>query len=200
MGICWRHRRRFPDAERRPPILARLKTPHTFTSQLQPRHIISQDLNASRPQWKGLTRSRSSSHEIMSRTLAPDLEAQVTEKKDVPLLPVETEYQVPTEKKLAYLSVYFLLNVSLTIYNKAVLGKVSPESELCIKNSPLISTQFSYPWLLTALHTGSASIGCYLLMLRGIFTLTALSRRDNLILVTFSFLFTINIAISNISL
>jgi hypothetical protein len=61
----------------------------------------------------------------MSRTLAPNLEVQATEKRDVPLLPAETEYQVPTEKKLAYLSVYFFLNVSLTIYNKAVLGKVS---------------------------------------------------------------------------
>jgi hypothetical protein len=62
----------------------------------------------------------------MSRTLAPDLEAQATEKKDVSpqAARAESEYQVPMTTKLGYLGVYFLLNVSLTIYNKAVLGKV----------------------------------------------------------------------------
>lgn len=62
----------------------------------------------------------------MSRTRTVDLEAQAIEKKDAPILSAgtETEYRVPTRTKLAYLSVYFLLNVSLTIYNKAVLGKV----------------------------------------------------------------------------
>ncbi|KAE9369922.1 TPT-domain-containing protein [Stipitochalara longipes BDJ] len=120
----------------------------------------------------------------MSRTLVSDLEAQATEKKDNLLLSgrTDTEYGISTGTKLAYLGIYFLLNVSLTIYNKAVLGK------------------FAYPWLLTALHTGSASIGCYILMLWRTFTLTRLSNRDNLILITFSFLFTINIAISNVSL
>jgi hypothetical protein len=65
--------------------------------------------------------------EIMSPTLTSDLEAQATVKKDTPVLPTraESEYNVPTGTKVAYLSVYFLLNVSLTIYNKAVLGKVS---------------------------------------------------------------------------
>lgn len=37
---------------------------------------------------------------------------------------VDAEYRVPTRTKLAYLAVYFLLNLILTIYNKAVLGKV----------------------------------------------------------------------------
>jgi len=120
----------------------------------------------------------------MSRTLISDLEAQAVEKKHTWLLPArtESEYNVPARTKVAYLSIYFLLNVSLTIYNKAVLGK------------------FAYPWLLTALHTGSASIGCYILMLQGAFTLTKLSRRENFTLIVFSFLFTINIAISNVSL
>ena len=34
------------------------------------------------------------------------------------------EYRVPTRTKVAYLSVYFLCNVGLTVWNKAVLGKV----------------------------------------------------------------------------
>lgn len=37
---------------------------------------------------------------------------------------LESEYSVPLTTKFAYLSVYFLCNVGLTIYNKAVLGKV----------------------------------------------------------------------------
>jgi hypothetical protein len=63
----------------------------------------------------------------MSRTLVSDLEAQATEKKNDLYLSTgtDTEYGIPTGTKLAYLSVYFLLNVTLTIYNKAVLGKVS---------------------------------------------------------------------------
>jgi hypothetical protein len=35
-----------------------------------------------------------------------------------------SEYRVPTTTKFAYLGIYFLCNVSLTIYNKLVLGKV----------------------------------------------------------------------------
>jgi hypothetical protein len=61
-------------------------------------------------------------------------------------------------------------------------------------------TQFAFPWLLTALHSASASIGCYGLMLRGYFRLTKLTSYENLVLVAFSFLFTINIAMSNVSL
>jgi len=138
----------------------------------------------------------------MSRPRTSDLESQATKKKDTRLPPAraESEYNVPTGTKVAYLSIYFLLNVSLTIYNKAVLGKVCEFLIHSPQNNPLTSKQFAYPWLLTALHTGFASIGCYILMLRGVFTLTKLSRRDNAILITFSFLFTINIAISNVSL
>ena len=39
--------------------------------------------------------------------------------------PVALEYRIPASRKLAYLALYFLLNLSLTIYNKAVLGSVS---------------------------------------------------------------------------
>jgi hypothetical protein len=62
----------------------------------------------------------------MSPPQTLDLETKATEKSDAPPLfaQTESEYEVPTEKKLVYLCVYFLLNVSLTIYNKAVLGKV----------------------------------------------------------------------------
>jgi hypothetical protein len=63
----------------------------------------------------------------MTQSVTSDLEAQATEKKDAQFqsAKAETEYNVPTWKKVAYLTVYFLLNISLTIYNKAVLGNVS---------------------------------------------------------------------------
>lgn len=38
------------------------------------------------------------------------------------------EYQVATRTKLMYLGGYFMLNLSLTIYNKAMLGSVSVTS------------------------------------------------------------------------
>ena len=35
------------------------------------------------------------------------------------------EYSIPAKRKLVYLAGYFLLNLGLTIYNKAILGEVS---------------------------------------------------------------------------
>jgi len=37
---------------------------------------------------------------------------------------LDTEYQVSGWTKISYLAVYFLCNISLTIYNKLILGKV----------------------------------------------------------------------------
>ena len=53
---------------------------------------------------------------------------------------------------------------------------------------------------MTAVHTGSAAFGCSLLLLLGKFKLTPLSKREHLVLLAFSLLFTINIAMSNVSL
>ena len=60
--------------------------------------------------------------------------------------------------------------------------------------------QFSYPWLLTTIHAGSATIGCYALLYRGSFSLSGLTFRQEMVLIAFSVLFTVNIAISNVSL
>ncbi|EPE07384.1 triose-phosphate transporter [Ophiostoma piceae UAMH 11346] len=94
----------------------------------------------------------------------------------------EAEYAVSPATKWAYLAAYFACNVALTLYNKSILGR------------------FAYPWLLTAIHAGAASIGCWVLELRGAVTRTELARRDESVLLAFSVLFTINIAISNVSL
>ena len=114
-----------------------------------------------------------------------DLESQPLVEEKVHSQPrslLAAEYDVETRKKLFYLSGYFALNLTLTIYNKALLGG------------------FKFPWLLTAIHCTCVSIGCSALLSRGWFTLTELSRTHNFILLAFSALFTLNIAISNVSL
>lgn len=60
--------------------------------------------------------------------------------------------------------------------------------------------QAKLPWLLTVLHTGSTFVGCSLLLASGQLKLSRLGTKENLILVAFSTLFTLNIAISNVSL
>lgn len=81
-----------------------------------------------------------------------------------------------------WLGLYFILNLSLTLYNKIILNN------------------FKFPYSLTAIHTLCGSIGCYLLYFMGAFTPAKLGDRENLIMILFSVLYTINIAISNVSL
>jgi len=52
----------------------------------------------------------------------------------------------------------------------------------------------------TGIHALCGSIGCLILYSQGAFTLSKLSNRENLVLLLFSTLYTINIAISNVSL
>jgi drug/metabolite transporter (DMT)-like permease len=84
--------------------------------------------------------------------------------------------------KYAWLTMYFGLNLALTLYNKAVMGK------------------FPFPYLLTGIHALCGSIGCLIFYSQGAFTLTRLSNREHFVLLLFSTLYTINIAISNVSL
>jgi hypothetical protein len=81
-----------------------------------------------------------------------------------------------------WLGAYFILNLSLTLYNKAIL------------------LDFRYPWSLTAIHTLCGSVGCYLLYALGVFTPAKLNDNENMVMLMFSVLYTINIAISNVSL
>ena len=50
-----------------------------------------------------------------------DIEAQIHTKAEGALAP---EYKIPPSTKYLYLALYFTLNLVLTLYNKAVLGKV----------------------------------------------------------------------------
>ncbi|KZL84208.1 triose-phosphate transporter [Colletotrichum incanum] len=92
------------------------------------------------------------------------------------------EYTISPQVKFGWLSAYFMFSLVLTLYNKLILGA------------------FPFPWLLTSLHATCASLGCYMLLQCGYFTMSHLGRRENLILLAFSLLFTTNIAVSNLSL
>lgn len=81
-----------------------------------------------------------------------------------------------------WLLLYFLFNLTLTLYNKLVL------------------VRFPFPYTLTALHTFSGTLGSYLAMELDYFTPANLSKRETFLLSLFSLLYTINIAISNLSL
>lgn len=55
-----------------------------------------------------------------------DVEAQVTTQPSPPGSPgMASEYHVSTWTKLGHLALYFLCNVSLTLYNKMILGTVA---------------------------------------------------------------------------
>ena len=124
---------------------------------------------------------------------------------------IDLERQLPRAKEeqsesrfgtTAYLGLYFMMNLSLTFYNKLVLGKVSCFLEGMVHKAGagLTTEQFAFPWILTAIHTGTSALGCSILLLLGHFELSKLSMREQLTLVAFSLLFTLNIAMSNVSL
>ncbi|ODN90217.1 hypothetical protein L198_06235 [Cryptococcus wingfieldii CBS 7118] len=87
-----------------------------------------------------------------------------------------------TDSTTFWLGLYFLFNLGLTLYNKALL------------------MSFRFPYTLTGLHALSGSAGCYIALERGAFVPARLTQRENLILAAFSVLYTVNIAISNVSL
>ncbi|KAI9712175.1 MAG: UAA transporter [Chrysothrix sp. TS-e1954] len=146
----------------------------------------------------GLTNTDRSDAPLLYRTSEDDPEAQqqLDEKTDpehrtgpssvslsLPIDPTSgAEYHVSTSTKLTYLAVWFILNLTLTLYNKAVLGA------------------FPYPLLLTAIHCTCVAIGCSIWLLFSGSPLRKLSSKSQIILTAFSVLFTANVAMSNISL
>lgn len=87
-----------------------------------------------------------------------------------------------TDSAAYWLGMYFFFNLGLTLFNKVVL------------------VSFPFPYTLTGLHALSGCAGCYLALERGAFTPARLTQKESLILGAFSVLYTINIAVSNISL
>lgn len=86
------------------------------------------------------------------------------------------------DSPVAWMVYYCLANLSLTLYNKLVMNK------------------FPFAWSLTAIHALSGCIGAQLCLSRGLFVQQRLTTRENLVLVAFSSLYTVNIAVSNLSL
>ncbi|KAF3391239.1 hypothetical protein F1880_007484 [Penicillium rolfsii] len=126
----------------------------------------------------------SSEDDSASITTSSDLDDLEANRKDdlVVNQPTEIEYQTPTTVKFIWLTCYFGFSMALTIYNKLVLGS------------------FKAPWLLTCLHTSFSTLGTFVMLKMGYFELSKLGRKEHLVLVAFSFLFTMNIAMSNLSL
>ncbi|KAG8799926.1 UAA transporter [Serendipita sp. 398] len=81
-----------------------------------------------------------------------------------------------------WLALYFLFNLGLTLYNKMVL------------------VTFPFPYTLTAMHALCGSFGCYILRECGIYVPARLTSRQNITLLSFSVLYAVNIAVSNLSL
>ncbi|GAA5980609.1 hypothetical protein JCM11641_006698 [Rhodosporidiobolus odoratus] len=82
----------------------------------------------------------------------------------------------------AWLLLYFAFNLGLTLFNKLVLQG------------------FPFPWTLTAIQMLSGTIGTQIALQRGFFTQARLTTKENGIMLMFSGLYTINIAVSNLSL
>ena len=71
------------------------------------------------------TNSQDSRMEQDTLILKTDVEAQNRlAKAQSTAATTAPEYQIPTSTKYLYLALYFGLNLTLTLYNKAVLGKV----------------------------------------------------------------------------
>lgn len=81
-----------------------------------------------------------------------------------------------------YLALYFTLNLGLTLYNKSVL------------------IHFPFPYTLSAIHALCGSIGTFVLVRSRNAPPPKLNVRETCILLAFSFLYTINIIVSNVSL
>jgi len=119
-----------------------------------------------------------------TRILVHDDHDDLATEKNTPLLGTQSSsHSPPTHRSLAFwLILYFCFNLGLTLYNKGVL------------------LHFPFPYTLTALHALCGTFGGLILLKNGAFVPAKLSDADNLALVAFSVLYTINIAVSNISL
>lgn len=81
-----------------------------------------------------------------------------------------------------YLVLYFSLSLALTLYNKSIL------------------ISFPFPYTLSAVHALCTSVGCSILLRTRSSPAPRLNQRETLALVAFSILYTVNIAVSNVSL
>jgi hypothetical protein len=91
-------------------------------------------------------------------------------------------YKLPTKSQYFWLSLYFIFNLGLTLLNKFVL------------------VQFPFPYTVTAVHALGGTVGCWPLRRRGIYSKKKLDQGESLIILGFSLVYAVNIAVSNASL
>ncbi|KAJ2809509.1 hypothetical protein H4R20_000010 [Coemansia guatemalensis] len=87
-------------------------------------------------------------------------------------------------KAIVSIASYLLISLFLTLHNKMVLQWYN----------------FGFPWLVTAVHSLGGIIGMHILLVTGYFTPKKLDSKQMKILLIFSLLYTVNIAMSNVSL
>ncbi|RKO99127.1 hypothetical protein CXG81DRAFT_28092 [Caulochytrium protostelioides] len=83
-----------------------------------------------------------------------------------------------------YIALYFVFNLSLTLYNKMMMQLF----------------EFPFPWTLTGVHVFFGAIGSMACASAGVFQPVTLTASENSLMLMFSVLYTINIAVSNVSL
>lgn len=104
------------------------------------------------------TNSQDSRLEKETLIIKSDVEAQSRHTRAQSTATIAPEYQIPTSTKYLYLALYFGLNLTLTLYNKAVLGKVR---SLCLlRLFPELRQRFGL--VLTCEFRSSLSLGCSL--------------------------------------
>lgn len=87
-----------------------------------------------------------------------------------------------SESQSFWLGLYFALNLMLTLYNKVVL------------------VSFPFPYTLTTIHAFCGSVGGRYMLQNGFYQPKRLNNNDYITLLAFSILYSVNIAISNVSL
>ena len=115
-----------------------------------------------------------------------------------------------------WLVYYFIANLGLTLCERM---RFFPMRSVLIHeaDNKLVLVKFPFPWTLTACHTLCGCIGSAILLQQGVFVQSRLTRRESLVLLAFSILYTMsvlsyvkhievltislsNIAVSNLSL
>ncbi|KAI0057273.1 TPT-domain-containing protein [Artomyces pyxidatus] len=127
----------------------------------------------------------SNSRSDLASQISDILSSPATRRRSLKHLLSSTGLQKVTrysESQSFWLSLYFFLNLVLTLYNKTVL------------------VSFPFPYTLTALHALAGSLGGRFLLQHEFYEPQTLSVVDHIILSAFSVLYSVNIAISNVSL
>ncbi|KAG8872004.1 UAA transporter [Tulasnella sp. 332] len=176
--------------------------PSSSLQSLSMRHALSQSSSVSRvdPDTDGATKHKSILHRRDSEvSLIPNsaitLPLTHTDTRSPPQKtasrprPLRLSSAIPRPipksrswRPALWILAYFFFNMGLTLYNKAIL------------------VHFPYPYTMTALHTFCGTIGCIWARRAGYYTPAHLTSRQKFTLALFSILYTLNIAVSNLSL